>query len=177
MNVFVLNTGRCGSTTFVRACQHITNFSASHESRVSMLGDPRVDFPPNHIEADNRLSWFLGRLDDAYGDNAVYVHLTRSVGDTAHSLEKRTGFGIMKAYREGIMMLEDAEISSHQLALDYIYTVERNIALFLKDKTRTLAFRLEHARHDFRVFWGLIRAEGNLESALKEWDMAHNASE
>jgi len=176
MNVFVLNTGRCGSTTFIRACQHITNYSASHESNISLLGDARVAFPPNHIEADNRLSWFLGRLDDAYGDDAVYVHLTRSVGDAADSFEKRAGFGIMKAYREGIMMLEDDEISSHQLALDYIYTVERNIALFLKDKTRIQVFRLENAKNDFRVFWSLIRAEGNLATALKEWDILHNAS-
>ena len=32
MRVFVLCTGRSGSTTFVRACQHIDNYTASHES-------------------------------------------------------------------------------------------------------------------------------------------------
>jgi hypothetical protein len=34
MRVFVLNTGRCGSLTFTRACQaSISNYTAAHESR------------------------------------------------------------------------------------------------------------------------------------------------
>ena len=33
MNVFILNTGRCGSRTFARACAHITNYTSAHESR------------------------------------------------------------------------------------------------------------------------------------------------
>ena len=74
-NVFVLCTGRCGSTTFVQACQHIENYTASHESKISLLGDQRLEYSQNHIEVDNRLSWFLGSLDKKYGDNAFYVHL------------------------------------------------------------------------------------------------------
>ena len=35
-NVFVLCTGRCGSTTFTQACQHIQNYTASHESKISV---------------------------------------------------------------------------------------------------------------------------------------------
>lgn len=31
MNVFVLCTGRCGATTFHRACEHIENYSAGHD--------------------------------------------------------------------------------------------------------------------------------------------------
>lgn len=77
MNVFVLSTGRCGSTTFVKACEHITNFSAAHESRTGLLGAARLDYAGNHIEADNRLSWLLGRLDRTYGNAAFYVHLRR----------------------------------------------------------------------------------------------------
>ena len=85
MNIFVLNTGRCGSTTFIKACQHIQNFTASHESRSVFTGNQRLAYPRNHIEADNRLSWFLGKLDQEYGDNAVYVHLLRDRAATARS--------------------------------------------------------------------------------------------
>jgi ferritin-like protein len=48
--------------TFIRACQHITNYTAGHETRSTLLGEARVAYPDQHIEADNRLSWMLGKL-------------------------------------------------------------------------------------------------------------------
>jgi hypothetical protein len=95
MNVFILNTGRCGSTTFVKACEHITNFTTAHESRMHLIGNQRLAYPDNHIEADNRLAWFLGRLEAAYGDRAIYVHLRRDPLKTARSFEKRYNFALL----------------------------------------------------------------------------------
>ena len=85
-NVFVLCTGRCGSTTFVRACQHIENFTAGHESRAKLLGSDRVSYPKKHIEADNRLTWFLPRLTSNIDpDTTLFVHLTRSQSEVVKS--------------------------------------------------------------------------------------------
>ncbi|MES9978612.1 MAG: hypothetical protein ABW107_07665, partial [Candidatus Thiodiazotropha sp. 6PLUC5] len=67
MNIFILNSGRCGSTTFIKACEHITNYTTGHETRAHLTGDKRIDYPDNHIEADNRLSWILGRIDNKFG--------------------------------------------------------------------------------------------------------------
>ncbi len=175
MNIFVLNTGRCGSTTFIKACQHITNFTSAHESRIDTIGDQRLAYPDNHIEADNRLSWFLGRLDKQYGDNAFYVHLLRDTQDTAASFARRSDFGIMKAYAEGIVLGEEKH-GATDLAQDYIETVESNIELFLKDKTNKLEVRIESAKEDFKVFWEAISAQGDLDRALQEWDVNYNAS-
>jgi len=144
MNVFILNAGRWGSTTFIKSCQHINNYTAAHESRTTFVGPDRLTYPENHIEADNRLSWFLGRLDQLYGDNAFYVHLLRDKDDTVNSFMKRTDFGIMKAYREGIY-LTDSKTNLQVYASDYIDTVNSNIKHFLKDKTHTMNFRLEQA--------------------------------
>ena len=176
MNVFILNTGRCGSTTFIKACQHIDNYSAAHESCATLIGEQRLTYPDNHIEADNRLSWILGRLDGIYGDKAFYVHLKRERNSTAESFAKRNDFGIMKAYREGILMQEQENDFALELAHDYIETVESNIALFLKDKTHTLVFNLENAGQDFARFWQAINAQGNFEAALAEWKTSYNAS-
>ena len=177
MNIFILNTGRCGSTTFIEACRHITNFSAGHESRIQLLGRERLAYPANHIEADNRLSWLLGRLDAAYGDDACYVHLTRDRAQVAASFAKRMEFGIMKAYWEGVLLHEEQpDASALAAANDYIDTVEANIALFLKDKSNTLEFRLETAKEDFRRFWEWIGAAGDLDKAVAEWAVHHNAS-
>ncbi|MGB3694077.1 MAG: hypothetical protein WBG70_11615 [Spirulinaceae cyanobacterium] len=181
MNIFVLNTGRCGSTTFIEACKHISNFSSAHESRSKLLGEDRLNYPNNHIEADNRLSWVLGRLDKVYGNDAVYIHLKRDDNATARSFVKRFSKGIIKSYKDGVLMgsldqdapSNDAPMS---VALDYCDTVNSNIELFLKDKTQKMNFSLENSQEDFPKFWQLIGAEGNLEAALAEFSTCYNAS-
>lgn len=176
MNVFVLSTGRCGSTTFVEACRHITNYTAAHESRARIAGPDRLKYPQRHIEADNRLSWFLGRLDREYGPNAFYVHLRRDDFKTAASLLNRYHGGIMRAYSTGILMRKDAQHDPHVVCLDYCDTVNSNIECFLKDKPLKLTMRLENAKVDFRMFWERIGAQGDLKAALGEWDVRHNPS-
>jgi hypothetical protein len=176
MNVFVLCTGRTGSVTFTKACQHIDNFSASHESRVQFLGEERINFPDNHIEADNRLSWFLGRLDAKYGQSAFYVHLKRGREATALSYNRRWHYkdGIIQAFTYGILMSPKAE--GLEYCLDYVDTVNENIELFLKDKPQKMVVNLENIKPDFIAFWEAIGAKGNLDNALEEWDTKHNPS-
>lgn len=174
MNVFVLCTGRCGSVTFSQACKHISNFTSAHESRCHMLGDERFSYPPNHIEVDNRLSWLLGRLEEYYGDHAFYVHLRRNDKETAESYAKRSSSGIMRAYRQDIMLGLPPDTELLDVALDYCDTVNQNIAAFLQDKTHTMQFALENAQEDFKAFWKLIGAEGDLEAALTEFGITHN---
>ncbi|TCJ13503.1 hypothetical protein EZJ19_10115 [Parasulfuritortus cantonensis] len=176
MNVFILNSGRCGSTTFIRACGHIVNYSAGHETRLRLVGDDRLAYPDDHIEADNRLAWLLGRLDRRYGAGAFYVHLTRAPEAVVASFARRTGMGIMKAYRDGILLGGEAGQSAEALARDYLDTVEANIALFLRDKPNRMAFRLETAQQDFSEFWRRIGARGDLAAALAEWQTRYNAS-
>jgi len=177
MNVFVLNTGRCGSTAFIRACEHVSNFTSAHESRAGLLGQAHFTYPENHIEADNRLSWFLGRLDRDYGNNAFYVHLKRNDNDTAESYARRLfNTGIIPAYRNGILIDVPDDASNVSVSLDYCDTVNSNIELFLKDKTDKMEFNLESAKEDFHRFWGIIGAEGDLDTALAEFDTLHNAS-
>ena len=177
MNVFVLCTGRCGSSTFIEACHHITNYTSAHESRSSLLGAERLAYPAQHIEADNRLSWLLGRLDATYGDSAFYVHLQRNHPDTAASFVKRYAGGIIKAYRgSGIIMGLPESTDPMAVALDYCNTVDSNIRAFLKDKTHRMDVHLETARNDFQDFCERVGAVVDLPAALREFDTRHNAS-
>ena len=177
MNVFVLCTGRCGSTTFMKACIHISNFSTAHESRCQFLGRRRFLYPENHIEIDNRLSWLLGRLDKAYGNEAFYVHLKRDHIKVANSFVKRYSGGIIKAYRGGgiIMGLPENE-DPMAVAIDYCNTVNENISFFLRDKNQKMEFNLESYKKDFLEFWKRIGAEGDFEAAISEFSIKHNAS-
>ena len=176
MNVFVLCTGRCGSTTFAKACSHITNYTASHESRIGAAGITRLDYPPNHIEVDNRLSWFLGRLNERFGNSAFYVHLTRNPDQVAESFRARWDSGIMQAYRTGISpTTQNPAIEPIALAGDLVRTVNSNIDLFLRDKTLKMTMQLENLKDQFPAFFERIGAQGDLNLALDELDIRYNA--
>lgn len=179
MNIFVLCTGRCGSVTFVEACKHIKNYSSAHESLTHEVGYSRFAYPSNHIEADNRLSWLLGRLDAHFGDDAYYVHLRRDLLDTARSFQKRYDAGIMHAYRTQILMRapkKNPDTDSLDFCVDYCRTVDSNIELFLKNKTNKMNFHLENAGSDFKTFWDWIGAQGDYQKASAEWSVRHNPS-
>lgn len=177
LNVFVLCTGRCGSVTFAKACSHAANFTVGHESRARISGRLRLRYPRGHIEVDNRLSWFLGRLESKYGNNAYYVHLFRNAEETAVSLNKRWHLheSIMRAYADQIHMARPKDPMA--MCRDYIQTVTENIELFLRDKKNVSRISLETVRDLFPEFWTRIGAEGDLASAIKEWNTKHNASQ
>lgn len=175
--VFILCTGRCGSDAFIRACSHITNYTAGHETRSRLLGDNRFSYPLNHIEADNRLAWLLGRLDHHFGDDAFFVHLSRDSNAVAESYAKRLWWegSIPRAYRDGILMLNQDE--NFDVCLDYVNTVNSNIELFLRDKENKMSFSLEKASDEFQNFWHNIGAKGNLNEALLEWNSKSNTTQ
>jgi len=179
LNVFVLSCGRSASLTFVKACEHIENYTVGHETRMGFLGKRRLDYPLNHIEANNRLSWLLGSLDELYGDSALYVHLRRNREDVVNSFLKRLDrkTGIIWAYASGILSpTGHIEARPVDICGDFYDIVNSNIGHFLKDKSSKMVFRVENAKEDFKKFWGFIGARGNLGDALKEWDRRYNES-
>ncbi len=181
MNIFVLCTGRTGSMSISRACKSMKNYSSGHETRISLLGDERLNFPENHIEADNRLSWFLGRLDEKYGNDAFYVHLTRNTNKTAQSYNRRWKHvgSIVMAYTAGILTMPYQRISPInrlEYCKDYCETVDSNIRHFLKDKDKTFSIELENIEADFSKFWDTIGAKGDKDAAIRALNTKHNIS-
>ena len=192
MRVFVLCTGRSGSMTVARAMEHATNFTAGHETRRGIVGDERFDYPDRHIEADNRLAWFLGDLHRRFPD-AFYVHLTRDPEAVAASFAARWDLpvgprplrpfarllpnrnpGLVRAFANGIVMADGQRIDPLEASRFLVSTVTRNIELFLEGK-QWLPLRLESARDDLAAVWERIGAEGDLGAALGELDVRHNA--
>lgn len=178
-NVFVLCTGRCGSTTLARACGHLTNFTAGHETRTHLIGPGRLAYPPRHIEIDNRLSWFLGRLEREWGDGAIYVHLTRDPEAVAQSFARRAGQGILQAYRSTIVS-RSARLAPKTPTIgycrDYVDTVTANIEAFLRGRTHVHRLTLETLPQEFDTFCDRIGAEGDLDAARQELHIRHNSS-
>lgn len=86
--MFVLSTGRCGSTTVTRAFRQAANYTSGHETRAGCITD-RLAYPDDHIESDNRLVWFLGGLEARFGDRAHWIHLTRDPDEVVDSHVRR----------------------------------------------------------------------------------------
>lgn len=174
MNVFVLTTGRTGSTGFAMACRHISNFSAGHESRARSIGASRLDYPDNHVEVDNRLVWFLGGLDRAF-PGARYVHLTRDSEEVARSYNRRWHQyqTIVRAWKDGVLM--GGRGRPLPICRDYVANTNENIALFVRDRP-SITVELERIDSHFPAFWQWIGAEGDLAAAMSEWPKRHNSS-
>jgi hypothetical protein len=183
VNVFVLCTGRCGSTTFVEACQHLTNYTAGHETRAARIGPARFDYPERHIEADNRLSWHLGALGRAYdGREVLYVHLKRDPEAVARSFVKRwdSSFrpSMIRAFGHGIVqrVRDWPEERRLDVCRHYVDTVTANIDEFLRGR-EAVTVELATVEADFALLLQRIGAEGDRASAMSEWGVRHNASQ
>ena len=172
MRIFVLCTGRCGSKTFAKACEHVTNYTAAHES--GRWNRYSLEYPENHIEVDNRLAWFLGRLDNRY-PGAFYVHLLRDEEATTRSYALRAKMptqivhGFMFAIKQG--QHGDPARESREM----VATINANIRHFLREKPH-MTIDIETADKSFPAFWERIRAEGRLDAALGELKKRHNQS-
>jgi len=169
-NVFILCCGRCGSLTFSMACSHINNYTSGHETKTGVIGKDRIFYKNNHIEIDNRLCWFLNRIDNCYNNNPFYVHLIRNKEDCVRSLKKGPR-RIILAYAE---ILQRNKGSAEELSFDYYDLINENISKFLENKTNKMIFKLENAKNDFIKFWNNIKAEGDLDKSLNEWDVKYN---
>ncbi len=175
-NVFVLCAGRTASTTFARACEHLSNFSAGHETQSRTIGEQRLSYPSNHIEADNRLAWFLGRMEQRYGD-AAYVYLRRDPEAVARSYLQRWDLtvSIVRAFGQAVLMRRDNSSSQRmQVCRDYVRTVDENICNFLQRREHVMYMDLENIQEDFPKFLQWIGAQGDTQEAIAEWSRRHN---
>lgn len=181
MRVFILSTGRCGSTTLFKALSHTTNYTCAHESR-STRAQNRLDYPDQHIEVDNRLSWFLGSLYCRYPDD-FYVWLRRDREAVVRSYMKRfnTRAGIMSAFARGIIQdprPPTTATRNRTVAELYVDTVEANITTFLSSTgVRQAHIDMDYnPQADLTELWKAIGAQGHLHDALPEMTRKYNAS-
>jgi len=143
-----------------------------------MIGDARFAYPDNHIDIDHYLSWFLGRLDETYGQEAYYVHLTRDSAACAASWARKQPYYMgspAMAFRSAFLRMT-REYSFLDTCQEFVDTANANIRSFLKDKPNRIDFTLETAITDWHIFWKWIGAEGDYEASLAEWEVQHNSA-
>jgi hypothetical protein len=180
-NVFVLSPGRAGSMTFAHACETLENYTSGHETLIRRVGEARLAYPENHIEADNRLTWHLGQMAQKYdGQDVLYVHLRRDPEKIAQSYYKRWkeikfSAAIIPAFANGIIMREKPwpEEKRLEVCRYYVDTVIANIDEFIKTRPH-MTVELEDGGATFNQFLDRIGAQGDLEATRRAWSDVQN---
>ncbi|WP_127116203.1 sulfotransferase domain-containing protein [Shimia sediminis] len=98
--------------------------TAGHETRVKETYETRLNYPNNHIEADNRLTFFLPQLTEKFGNDAVLVIVVRDRKKIAASYSKRWfKTNLPKLYSQGILLRDFHENSDTLLEgmVDWMY--------------------------------------------------------
>lgn len=161
MNVFLISPGRTATTTLAEALKNLSGFTSEHESRCSYLGDERINFPENHIECDNRLTWFLPRLTKKYGANSILIKVVRDKTAIAKSYNKRwSRIKIMKAYSQGILMRGLAE-NNLDVCVDYVNNVYEQIDYFSKDWKHVITLDLNSPDEGLNELFKLLNVDGS----------------
>jgi len=180
MNIFILGTGRSGTTALSKACKFITNYTAGHETNAGKLGNNRLEYSPWHIESDNRLSWMLGRLYKKYGSDAIYVHLKRDPILVQNSFLGRwvQPISLVRSFCSGILQISNySKLDTRRAATrDMIETIKSNIDVFFEGKCELVEINIENIEEDFSQFWHQIKAEGDLDAALLSFRQKENKS-
>mgnify|MGYP002639917025 CR=1 FL=1 len=180
MRVFILSTGRAGTTTFTKASEHITNYTAAHESTRGMFSPDHLDFPDRHIESNPYLTFLLAPLAKRLeGQDVFFVHLQRKREGVIQSWLRR-GPKIGPGKWSPIAM----GTNSRQLNRDQfeqvcglchdamVGQVEAFLARIPADQQ--MHIWLHEAAERWPVFWQKIGAEGDLAAATAEWSVRHN---
>lgn len=203
MRIFVLSAGRSGTLAFAEACKHIENYSSAHESRSGAHPKFRLEYPDDHIEIDNRLSWFLGLVEQRY-PNAVYVHLLRDREKVARSFLRRWGSdpsqqrsvrnlprslrgpylgrhprgSIIEGFAYPILAQPQRWDVEDRLAICRFYwdTVNANISTFLRGKPH-MRIDVEEIDGRFPIFCDWIDAKVDCWAAIEEFRVGHHVSQ
>lgn len=181
MRVFVVGTGRCGTVTFSKACRHISNYTSAHERMAQQPAVAnRLKIPDNHIEVDPHLFYYLASIIQKYPD-ALFIHLTRDVDKVTRSQIRRPstrtrGIGplVSVCLQQNYWKMND---SHRREAIKFLVssTID-NIRAILKTADNVAEVCIDDLHEWFPSFWKSIDAEGDLERAVAECKIKHNAS-
>jgi hypothetical protein len=168
MKVFVLGTGRNGTKTFARACEHLTNYSVSHNTIREGAGFDHkmraLESKDNHIEVDDRFLWRdPAKVVRSY-TKPRRLHLQGSLLNTFYHgilgtpVEKRK-VSVADAEKAGALCVE---------------VINKNIEHFLAGKPHQIFIDIDHPAEKFRRFLEEIGAEGDVDAAVAEFETIYD---
>ena len=173
MNVFILSPGRTATKTLTYIFSKVPGYTSGHETRCKYLGGERVDYPENHIECDNRLSWFMPRLTKKYSKEAVLVVVHRDHESVAKSYNHRwQKINIMKAYSQGVLKREFSE-NDLDVCRDYVSNVYEQIESFSGEWRHVVHLDLDDPELGVSEVLRLIGCPEKTESTLHDFSITN----
>jgi hypothetical protein len=170
MRTFVLGTGRCGTKTFNKACEHLVGYTTAHELKTF---NNDLTYNDNHIECDCHLFWHLPNLFKLYPD-ALYIHLIRDKEPCVNSWKRR---GTIKAYSAFTEMDEHGRLAPHIIASNYYDFVIGMIDSFFENKEcKFIKMSLPPSGQQWKYFHTLLGKPEGYQQSFLEWKVIHNAS-
>lgn len=167
--VFVVGTGRCGTSTFYQACLHATNYLSRHEAYA--IGDCPPFFFPEHpsIEIGSTLTMFIPRLKRRF-PQARWVHLQRERQACCESIarechEESVGFAKRWLWKSEINPVRAAEI---------FYDSVNDLCQSLLPEAFHL--QLETVEQQWLDCWKFMNCVGDFSSSLSVWRRKYNPS-
>lgn len=169
MRVFIVSTGRCGSTTFSHACKHIDGFTSAHETNNT---DTNIlfDYPDDHIESDPRLFWKLPQVIEKY-PNAFWVHLIRDKETCVPSLARRRSLEWFAKFQAVHKILD-----STQMAERYYDFTNSMIKSFLTvTNTAYMTMQCPPTEVEWQIFLQKINKVEYFDTTYPEWSIKYNS--
>lgn len=159
MRVFVVGTGRCGTSTFYQAARTLEGFTAGHESTAGHL--PSWEFPDHHIEVASQLVYGIPWLRRRYPE-ALFVHLVRDREPCVRSLARQCWDSMAAFSRQWFLCDHPADVA---MAAAQFYDLTNELIVALCPPERTMRIRMEELRQQWPEFCRRIGTEWNRELA------------
>lgn len=173
MRIFVVGTGRCGTSTFYHACRHATNYTVGHESRAGRIND--YCYHDNYIEVSSHLAFAVPLLMER-NQGCRFVHIIRSKAACVASMaETREA---IKAFAFGISEGNPRHGSEYLEWAAWLYDlINANITATVQTAWNAFLFHMDYADREWEECWRFMGCEGDFEASLAEWRWKYNAGE
>ena len=149
MRVFFISPGRTATTTLAQAFSSCVSWTSAHESNTKKRYADRCLYAQKHVEADNRLVFFLPRLTELYAASEMLVIVRRDRKKIANSYRKRWWkFNLPKIYVFGILMRSFAE-SEDELIDDMVDWIYDTIFYHAKNWNNVVVLDIEQPQEGF----------------------------
>lgn len=177
-NIFIISPGRTATYAMSKAFSNVSDYTCAHESRVGFFNDQRINYPDNHIELDNRLSFYLPQLTRKYSKkNSLLVIVNRDRNSIAKSYNKRwRKINIMKAFSQGIHM-NDLQSNNIDVCLAYVNYIYETIDYFKPQWDNVLEIEFSDLNFGIEQILKKINKINDLENVLEEMKNKSNLNE
>jgi hypothetical protein len=159
VNVFVVGTGRCGTSTFYQAARTIVGFTAGHETTAGTV--PSWQFADQHIEVAAQLVYGIPRLRATYPD-ARWVHLVRDREPCVRSLARQCWESMAAFAKQWFLCDHPADVA---LAAEQFHDLTNELIEALLPPDATMKIRVEELVEAWPRFCEWIGAEYDEEAA------------